>query len=82
MATPIPVSQPSQAQDLSISPVANAFPLTDNHPQVKKLMKTYPVAQQVEYLHIQAEIDVLLQKLQAFSKQPQKSNYPAASSKN
>lgn len=32
-------------------------------------MKTYQAAQQVKYLYLQAEIDVLLQQLQALSKQ-------------
>ena len=32
--------------------------------QMKKVRETYPVVQQVKYLHLQAEIDVLLQQLQ------------------
>ncbi len=32
--------------------------------QMKKVRETYPVVQQVKYLHLQAEIDVLFQQLQ------------------
>lgn len=38
----------------------------DNH--MKKVRETYPVVQQVKYLHLQAEIDVLLQQLQTLKK--------------
>lgn len=32
-------------------------------------MKYYPVEQQVKYLHLQAEIDVLLQQLQSLKQE-------------
>lgn len=73
-------SAPTNAQNSALPLAADAFNATHNHHQVEKSMKTYQVAQQVEYLHLQAEIDVLLQKLQALSKQPQKSDYAIAQS--
>ena len=78
MVSPLsPSSQPPKSfapgVDSSIIP-------TENPNQVEKSVKTYQVAQQVEYLHLQAEIDVLLQKLQALSKEPQKSDYATAKS--
>ncbi|WP_013322074.1 hypothetical protein [Gloeothece verrucosa] len=33
-------------------------------PHLTKVMQSYQAAQQVEYLHLQAEIEVLLQQLQ------------------
>lgn len=38
-----------------------------------KLMKYYQAEQQVKYLHLQAEIDVLLQQLQTLKQQREKS---------
>jgi hypothetical protein len=38
-------------------------------------MKTYKAPQQVKYLHLQAEVDILLQQLQALSKQPANTDY-------
>ncbi len=41
--------------------------------QMTQVRKTYSVIQQVKYLHLQAEIDVLLQELQTLERS-QKSN--------
>jgi polyhydroxyalkanoate synthesis regulator phasin len=81
MATQYSSSAPTNAKNSAVPLPADAFNPTNNHHQkVEKSMKTYQVAQQVEYLHLQAEIDVLLQKLQALSKQPQKSDYASSQS--
>ncbi len=40
------------------------FGVKDRDNQMRKVRETYPVVQQVKYLHLQAEIDVLLQQLQ------------------
>ncbi len=40
------------------------FGVKDRDNQMMKVRETYPVIQQVKYLHLQAEIDVLLQQLQ------------------
>ncbi|MCW6036444.1 hypothetical protein K4A83_09195 [Spirulina subsalsa FACHB-351] len=37
--------------------------------QLKNLMKAYQTEQQLKYLHLQAEVEVLLQQLQALSRQ-------------
>lgn len=37
--------------------------------QLRKIMKSYQADQQVKYLYLQAEIDVLLQQLQTLNKQ-------------
>jgi hypothetical protein len=72
---------PSSQSPKSFAPAVDlSIIYTENPNQVEKSVKTYQVAQQVEYLHLQAEIDVLLQKLQALSKAPQKSDYATAKS--
>ncbi|ACK68753.1 hypothetical protein PCC7424_0285 [Gloeothece citriformis PCC 7424] len=38
-------------------------------PYLSKVMRSYQAAQQVEYLHLQAEIEVLLQQLQTIKQQ-------------
>jgi hypothetical protein len=80
MVTPLPLSPSSQSQKSFAPAVDSSIIHTENPNQVEKSVKTYQVAQQVEYLHLQAEIDVLLQKLQALSKEPQKSDYATAKS--
>ena len=40
------------------------YGVKDRDNQMRKVRETYPVVQQVKYLHLQAEIDVLLQQLQ------------------
>ncbi|MDJ0598970.1 MAG: aspartate kinase [Crocosphaera sp.] len=40
----------------------------DRDNQMMKVRKAYPIVQQVKYLHLQAEIDVLLQQLQTIQK--------------
>jgi hypothetical protein len=72
---------PSSQSPKSFAPAVDlSIIYTENPNQVEKSVKTYQVAQQVEYLHLQAEIDVLLQKLQDLSKAPQKSDYATAKS--
>jgi hypothetical protein len=41
----------------------------DNNSLKMKLMKTYQTDQQVKYLHLQAEIELLLQQLQSIQQQ-------------
>ncbi|MCU0534315.1 MAG: hypothetical protein MUD14_10525 [Hydrococcus sp. Prado102] len=43
-----------------------------NDATLMKLMKAYQAEAQVKYLHLQAEIEVLLQKLQTIKQQKQK----------
>ncbi len=40
-----------------------AFGLKNRDDHMKKVRETYPIVQQVKYLHLEAEIDVLLQQL-------------------
>jgi hypothetical protein len=42
---------------------------TEDNPLAIKAMKTYQADQQVKYLHLQAEIDMLLQQLQSIKQQ-------------
>ncbi|MGK7874151.1 MAG: hypothetical protein AB4426_12810 [Xenococcaceae cyanobacterium] len=53
----------SSSSDRSLSAIAS------DDPRIKKLMKSYQADQQVKYLHLQAEIDVLLQELQTLKQQ-------------
>jgi hypothetical protein len=48
--------------------------------QLMKIMKSYQAAQQVQYLHLQAEIDVLLQQLKTLKHQ--KANPAVAQAEN
>ncbi|MGK7939101.1 MAG: aspartate kinase [Crocosphaera sp.] len=41
----------------------NPLKVKNRDNQMKQVRKAYPVAQQVKYLHLEAEIDVLLQQL-------------------
>lgn len=45
-----------------------SFGVKDRDNQIMKVQKAYSVVQQVKYLHLQAEIDVLLQQLQSLKK--------------
>ena len=80
MVSPLPLSPSSQSQKSFVPGVDSSIIHTENPNQLEKSVKTYQVAQQVEYLHLKAEIDVLLQKLQALSKEPQKSDYAVSES--
>lgn len=44
-------------------------------PHLTKVMQSYQAAQQVQYLHLQAEIEVLLQQLQTLKQQRSKKNF-------
>ena len=43
---------------------SNARSSSDRDARLMKLMKSYQADQQVKYLHLQAEVEVLLQQLQ------------------
>ncbi len=45
--------------------------LTTESPAIKQIRSAYPVDQQVKYLHLQAEIEVLLQQLQSLKRKNQ-----------
>lgn len=47
----------------------------------EKLMKTYQTDQQVKYLHLQAEIDLLLQQLQSIQQQKLSTDNPTTEEK-
>lgn len=40
-----------------------------NRANLQRMLKCYPADRQVKYLHLQAEIDVLIQHLQTIKKQ-------------
>ena len=40
--------------------------------KLQRMLKCYPADRQVKYLHLQAEIDVLIQQLQSLKKQTTK----------
>ena len=40
--------------------------------KLQRMLKCYPADRQVKYLHLQAEIDVLIQQLQTLKKQTEK----------
>jgi hypothetical protein len=40
--------------------------------KLQKMLQCYPADRQVKYLHLQAEIDVLMQQLQALKRQTDK----------
>jgi hypothetical protein len=46
------------------TPEALRTKTTIEHPQLAKLMQSYQADQQLKYLHLQAEVEVLLQQLQ------------------
>ena len=71
MATQLAASQSSKTAERSTLNTARSFVKTDDRVRGEKQMTTYQAAQQVKYLHLQAEIDVLLQELQAMEKQKQ-----------
>ena len=54
-------TNPNRSQNQSLG-------VKDRDNQMMKVKKAYPVVQQVKYLHLQAEIDVLLQQLQTLKK--------------
>ena len=43
--------------------------LEENRANLQRMLKCYPADRQVKYLHLQAEIDVLIQHLQTIKKQ-------------
>ena len=58
-----------------ISPVShsnsavNQGPISSNDARLRQFMKSYQADQQLKYLHLQAEIEVLLQELQTLKQQ-------------
>ncbi|MBF2021162.1 MAG: hypothetical protein IGR93_13900 [Hydrococcus sp. C42_A2020_068] len=65
------VSDSSSAREFSESSVSSRGSLAtvSDNASLMKLMKSYQADQQVEYLHLQAEIEVLFQQLQALKQQ-------------
>ena len=62
------VSQPSAAnQGVNQQVEVESLPSADV--RLRQQMQSYQVLHQVEYLHLQAEIDVLLQQLQTLKQQ-------------
>lgn len=44
----------------------------EDRAKLQKMLKCYPADRQVKYLHLQAEIDVLIQQLQTLKRQTAK----------
>jgi len=59
---------PSQSKGIMHSPVTTIDKAESNR---KHITKCYQANQQVKYLHLEAEIDVLIQKLQVLKKTKQ-----------
>ena len=53
------------------SPVNSQDTVDDFESKLRKMTRYYQAAQQVKYLHLQAEIDALIQQLQALKHQKQ-----------
>ena len=53
------------------SPVDSLDTVEDFESKLRKMTQCYQAAQQVKYLHLQAEIDALIQRLQALKPQKQ-----------
>ncbi len=53
------------------SPVDSLDKVEDFESKLRKMTQCYQAAQQVKYLHLQAEIDALIQQLQALKHQKQ-----------
>lgn len=53
------------------SPVDSLDTVEDFESKLRKMTQCYQAAQQVKYLHLQAEIDALIQQLQALKHQKQ-----------
>ena len=53
------------------SPVNSLDTVEDFESKLRKMTQCYQAAQQVKYLHLQAEIDALIQRLQALKHQKQ-----------
>ncbi len=51
--------------------VKSATTTTDSESNLKRMTQCYQADQQVKYLHLQAEIDVLIQQLQTLKHQNQ-----------
>lgn len=60
-------SQSQQTTTKSVAQIDEA-----NQAKLQRMLQCYPADRQVKYLHLQAEIDVLIQQLQALKKQPKK----------
>ena len=55
----------------AVSEAIGEVPVASNDVRLMQLMKSYQANQQVKYLHLQAEIEVLLQQLQTLKQQKQ-----------
>lgn len=61
-------SSTQESSDSSVSSRSDSV-VASNDAILMKLMKSYQAEAQVKYLHLQAEIEVLLQKLQTLKQQ-------------
>lgn len=53
--------------EVTLTRTANSIEV--NRANLQRMLKCYPADRQVKYLHLQAEIDVLIQHLQTIKKQ-------------
>jgi len=53
--------------EVTLSRTTNSIEV--NRANLQRMLKCYPADRQVKYLHLQAEIDVLIQHLQTIKKQ-------------
>ncbi len=63
----------SVGSNSEVSEAIREVPVASNDARLIQLMKSYQADQQVKYLHLQAEIEVLLQQLQTLKQQKQQS---------
>ena len=61
------ISSQSQANTLKSTAQVEA-----DRAKLQRMLQCYPADRQVKYLHLQAEIDVLMQQLQTLKKQTEK----------
>lgn len=57
-------------------PAQSRVSVTDDASRLKQLMQSYQAPQQVEYLHLQTEIELLHQELQTLKQQKGLDNKP------
>ncbi len=53
--------------EVTLTKTANSIEV--NRANLQRMLKCYPADRQVKYLHLQAEIDVLIQQIQTLKKQ-------------
>lgn len=59
-----------KSQESTVS--KSATQLEADRAKLQQMLRCYPADHQVKYLHLQAEIDVLIQHLQALKRQAEK----------